>query len=132
MRYLFDACSIYRMAEASETSGLVQQYTCSLVRYELGNILVKENRIFKKITEEEQRKILHFIGKALKFMSFISLIGDEEQILEVAMRYNMTFYDASYVYAARKASATLVTEDGKISKKIEDYVKVVSAADLKV
>jgi predicted nucleic acid-binding protein len=131
MRYLFDACSIYRMAENSETSNLVQQYTCSLVRYELGNILVKENRIFKRITEEEQQKLLHFIGKALNFMGFISLIGDEEKILEVAMKYNMTFYDASYVYAARKASAILVTEDGKIGKKIGDYIKVVSAAGLK-
>lgn len=130
MRYLFDACSIYRMAEASETSNLVQQYTCSLVRYELGNILVKENRIFKKITGGEQRKFLHFIGKALSFMGFVSLIGDEERILEVAMKYNLTFYDASYVYAARKASAILVTEDRKLAGKVGGYVKTAKAEEI--
>ena len=33
------------------------------------------------------------------------------EILEIALKHNLTFYDASYLYASRKHELTLVTED---------------------
>ena len=131
MRYLFDSSSIYRIAFEAETAGkLIDGCTCSLVRYELGNILIKETRIMKTIDESEQKRVLSLIMKALDFMHFVALRGDEVKIIEIGMKYGLTFYDASYVYAAKKASATLVTEDGKLARKVSDYIKTVRAEEV--
>jgi predicted nucleic acid-binding protein len=131
MRYLFDPSSIYRIAFDAETAKkLVDGCTCSLVRYELGNILIKETRIKKTIDESEQKRILQFVMRALDFMHFIALRGDEVKIIEVGMKYGLTFYDATYVYAAKKASAILVTEDEKLAKKVADYIKTTRAAEV--
>lgn len=131
MRYLFDSSSVYRIvSEASTSRKLLYGYTCSLVRYELGNILITETRVRKTMTEDVQKRLLPLMMNSLNFMSFVALKGEESRIVEVAMKYGLSFYDASYVYAARKASAVLVTEDGKLARKIGDYVKTVSADKL--
>lgn len=129
--YLFDSSSVYTIASKGETAKkLVGGCTCSLIRYELGNILVTETRIKKTLDEAEQQQMLQFIMKALDFMRFVTLKGDESKIVEIAMKYNLSFYDAYYVYAAKKVSATLVTEDGKLAKKVENYIKTVRAEEV--
>ncbi len=42
MKYLFDASSIYSVIVQPKTELLIQNYTCDLVRYEIGNILLTE------------------------------------------------------------------------------------------
>lgn len=131
MRYLFDSSSIYKIASEADTSKkLLYGYTCSLVRYELGNILITETRVRKTMTEIEQKRLLPLMMSSLNLVRFIALNGEEGRILEIAIKYGLSFYDASYVYAAKKASAVLVTEDGKLAKKVGDYIKTVRAEEV--
>ncbi len=127
MRYLFDASSVYRTALAADTAKLIRRYTCSLAWYELGNILVTETRVRKALDETEQQHLLQFVSRALSLMAFVGLNGEESKVVAVAMKYGLSFYDASYVYAAKKAAAVLVTEDGKLAKKVKGYVDVINA-----
>ncbi|MDE1850456.1 MAG: type II toxin-antitoxin system VapC family toxin [Candidatus Micrarchaeota archaeon] len=130
MKYVFDSSSIYYLIGSRKASFLSQNYTCDLARYELGNILLKENRINKKISKPEQIILLGAIKQALNLMFFIDIRNNENGILQIANQYSLTFYDAAYVYVAKKIGATLVTEDKILSHKISRYLKTISCTDL--
>lgn len=130
MRLLFDSSSVYKIASEARVEKLLNGYTCSLVRYELGNILITETRVRKTMSEFDQKRLLPAVMDSLKFVRFVALNGEEGKIVDVAMRYGLSFYDASYVYAAKKTSAILVTEDGKLAKKVGDYIKTVKAGEV--
>ncbi len=74
--------------------------------------------------------MLEKIKSALGFMDFLTVRGYEQEVIDLAMEYNLSFYDASYAYIAKKVNATLVTEDDKLSKKISSYVKTIRAKEL--
>lgn len=130
MRYLFDSSSIYSIVGDSRAERLVQNYTCDLARYELGNILVTERNARKTITDSEQKYLLDKISSALNLILILDAKGYEQEVINIATTYNLSFYDASYVYLAKKIKATLVTEDDKLSKKIKEYVDTVKAKEL--
>jgi predicted nucleic acid-binding protein len=46
------------------------------------------------------------------------------------MDYGITFYDASYVWLARKLDLPLVTEDNKLRKAVERELKVLSVDEI--
>lgn len=127
MRYLFDASSIYRLVAAGSADRLVQAYTCSFARYELCNILATEARVRKTIDSTQQKRLLSSIVAALNLMWPVALKGDEERVMGVAMDIGLSFYDAAYAYAAKKASATLVTEDARLARLANKYVAVTDA-----
>ena len=131
MRYLFDSSSIYKIASGANTSKkMLCGYTCSLVRYELGNILINETRVKKTMSEAEQKRLLPLMMSSLNLVRFIALNGEEDKIIEIAMKYGLSFYDASYVYAAKKASAILVTEDMKLAKKVAEYIRTIKEDEI--
>jgi predicted nucleic acid-binding protein len=63
-------------------------------------------------------------------MTIIDIKGAEQEIIKVANWYNLSFYDASYVHIAKKIGAILVTEDDKLSKKINKYIQAIKAEEL--
>ena len=107
--YLLDASAVYpvilRMREK------VMEYShifsvLDLTFYEVGNVLWKEFRRGRL----ENRKIV--VEMFEEFFSEVSVrrMPDMSDILELAARENLTFYDASYLIAARKYGIKLVTE----------------------
>lgn len=130
MRYLFDASSVYTIVKAGKTQLLILSNTCELARYETGNILLTERHKRKTITETEQISLLNLISRSLNLMSILSVRGYEQEIVSLAGKYNLSFYDASYVYLAIKNNATLVTEDSKLVNKIGAYIEVTTASNL--
>ncbi len=130
MRYLFDASSIYAIVKAEKVQLLVLSHTCDLARYEIGNILITERHLRKTMTEAEQRSLLGLIGRSLKLMITVSVNGSEQEVVNLAVRYNLSFYDAAYVFLAKKNNLVFVTEDGKLAKKIGAYVKVIPASEI--
>jgi len=48
----------------------------------------------------------------------------------MANEEGLTFYDASYVAAAESSEATLVSEDEKLKKTANKFVKTVTYSDL--
>ena len=130
MKYFFDASSIYFLSGEGKTVLLVRNYTSSLARYELGNVLLKERKIKKTITEQQQRYLLSSIEKALGFMFDFDIKNNEQEIINAAIRYDLSFYDASYFYLAKKHNSVLVTEDVPLAQKVKLEIKVKSAKEL--
>lgn len=130
MKYLFDASSIYAIVKAEKAQLLILNYTCDLVRYEVGNILLTERHLRKTINEAEQKSLLGLITRSLNLMITLSVNGSEQNIVNLAIKYNLSFYDAAYVYFAKKDNIILVTEDGKLAKKIGTYIEVTTASNL--
>lgn len=130
MVYLFDSSSIYAITAEKRTELLIQNGTCSLARYELGNILITERNLRKRINENEQKYLLSKLAGALGLMKIISIAGYEQSIIDTAIRLGLSFYDASYVHIAKKICAVLVTEDAKLARKIKGYTAVSTAAEL--
>ena len=63
-------------------------------------------------------------------MITLSVSGSEQEVVDLAIKYNLSFYDAAYVSLAKKKDAILITEDAKLEKKISSYTEVTTAADL--
>lgn len=130
MGYLFDSSSIYAIIKAGKTRILVLNDTCDLARYEIGNILLTERNVRKTLTEAEQKFLLDAVTQSLNFMNKINVEENEQGIIDLAIKYGLSFYDASYAYLAKKNDAVLVTEDGKLAKKISKYLMTISASEL--
>jgi predicted nucleic acid-binding protein len=130
MAYVFDSSAIYALAKSGRTLLLVNSYTCGLAQYELGNTLLTERRLMKLISETEQRYLLTAISRALGFMLVRGTRGDEQEIIDISIKYGLSFYDASYVYMAKSLGMVLVTEDNKLAKKVKGYVETLAAEEL--
>lgn len=63
-------------------------------------------------------------------MQIIRITEVKEEALVLALKNDITFYDASYVYPAVKNQWTFVTEDKELRQKIETKVKTLTATQL--
>jgi|SRR5271157_2153368 len=130
MKYLFDSSSIYAAVKAEKAQLLILNGTCDLARYEIGNILITERHLRKTVSETEQIDLLSIIARSLKLMVALNVSGHEQDIVDLAIKYGLSFYDASYTYLAKRNNAVLVTEDAKLAKKIRAYVEVATVLEL--
>lgn len=94
-----------------------------LCRYEFGNVLRTYVRVGKQ-TDEAAAKMLR---KGLGMLIYCEE-PEEEQILEVALASELTFYDATYVACARALGLRLYTRDKEILKSCPDVAFHISDA----
>ncbi len=125
---IFDTSAIFYFIEREEWKKLVNGKTCSLVFYEIGNIIWKRVYLLKTFTEEEGifllKTILEFIKKEMK--------TEEVDFLEtsyLSIKLGITFYDACYVYLAKKNNEALVTLDKELIEKVKKEIVVINAKD---
>ena len=128
MKYLFDSSAIFKAIKENKIDLLAGNGTLEIARYELGNIVWKDYLLQSKITREQARTLTAAIKRALNVMEVHQIISKEEDILETAGQFKITFYDASYAHFAKSKDLTLVTEDLRLAKKIAADVKT-SALD---
>lgn len=112
---IFDASSIYTAIENNSLEKLLDGKTLDLARYELGNVIWK-GILRKNVTPDEGQKLIELISKIISIMG-IHEIGVNGDVLKVAVENNLSYYDASYLYAAISVKDTLVTEDKKLRNK---------------
>lgn len=115
MSLVFDASAIIRLIELEPNKAfdiLRGQYTIDLVYYEIGNYLWK---ISKSSIINIEPLIKAFNG-ALSLMNIVS-IGLNNDVVNLARKMNITYYDAAYVYSAMKLNTKLVTDDKELIKK---------------
>jgi predicted nucleic acid-binding protein len=84
----------------------------------LGNIIWKDCVLHVKISEQEAKIMQKTINHTLNLMELIEITGNEEEILDTAIKLKITFYDASYAYFAKAKDLRLITEDARLIKKI--------------
>jgi len=112
---IYDASSIYRAIEIGAFNKLLEGKTLDLAHYELGNVVWKEVTR-NKISESEGAKLTKFIMKVISLMEILK-IGIKSEVLKVAVNNNLSYYDASYLYASISMKDTLITEDKKLLEK---------------
>lgn len=116
MNRVFDASSIFEVAKGGDSSPLVDGYALTLTPYELGNILSKHAALTHRLTTGEAEEMRRVLNKMLQIMFLYSSEEIEEEILNTAMETHLSYYDASYIHAAKELKAELVTEDTRLAK----------------
>jgi predicted nucleic acid-binding protein len=91
----------------------------SLWRYELGNILWKGLRT-KSLRPAEGSRILD--GAEALIRETVDTL-DAGEILFLAKKHSLSFYDASYVWLARLKGLKLRTRDGEILRHCPDVAR---------
>jgi predicted nucleic acid-binding protein len=113
--YVLDASAIGAILERMKDKGLIYlkgPFILDLTLYELGNIIWKACSLRRVISEEEALEGAKDLAKVLELASRVQLKGgDVEEVMRLAPRLGLTFYDASYLYLAKSKDYVLVTED---------------------
>lgn len=123
MRYIFDSSAIFAAIQLGVGEKVIGGYTTTLAKYELGNIILKEGTIHKRLTAQEQDKLLLAAEHLLKLMQLLDVDGASIKVLETARELKLSFYDAYYLYYSKAMKLPLITEDLKLARKTENVVK---------
>ena len=130
MKYLFDSSAIFKAVKENKVEVLVGNCTLELARYELGNVLWKSLALEGKASGAEIKSLAKIVKRVLSVMEVLQIGCSEEEILEVAGKAKITFYDAAYAYHAMEKNLTLITEDSQLLKKITPKVNASTLSDI--
>lgn len=126
---LFDSSAIINLCNREKALKLFNEWTLDLTIYELGNATWKLTRI-RKIKPDEAFTVLEALtgiyGKMRK-----TKIKNHEKTLKIALKENLTFYDAAYISVAIENNLTLITDDEKLYKAARKYTKVLRSHEVK-
>ncbi len=123
MSYLFDSSSIFDALLREQVKVLKGQFTVDLARYELGNILWKEQALRRTMDAVRMPRLLSIAKRTLSIMNLLPVACREEEIVKLAVRFNVTFYDASYLFLAKDHSLILITEDRNLAHRARGFVQ---------
>ena len=117
MKYLLDSSAFYKLIQNPERSKaiIINSYVLDLTYYEVGNIIWKEYKWGKL---KNFKRAIELISELLDLTTTINISTDDlGEIENLATTLDLTFYDASYVYYAKKLGLNLLTNDRKILEK---------------
>ncbi len=119
MKYLFDSSAIFS-ALLDGGAQAINNYTLDLARYELGNIIWKEFNLHKRLSNVQKDGLIRLVPRIMSDMKVLNVAGRENEVLGIASRFKLSFYDASFVYCAKETGLGLVTQDIKLINKTKD------------
>ena len=129
MKPLFDASSIINLCSERKIERLLEGSTLNLAFYELGNAVWKQTHIHKTLTQEEGGEALAALTEVYRQMREL-IVEDAISILTIAIEEGLTYYDASYIHAAIKNDAVLVTDDRKLHTAASKHVETKTSEEL--
>jgi len=125
--YLFDASPIVNLVKR----GLVKPFADGVALYEPLNAIWKEYQLLKKIDKDTVLLFLDVVSSVFNVIKVLSIRGLEREVFNLALRGDLTVYDASYLYVAMKNKYVLVTDDQKLkSKALKSMLKWFLAVSL--
>jgi predicted nucleic acid-binding protein len=130
MKYLFDSSAIFKAIKENKVEVLVGNCTLELARYELGNVLWKSLALEGKASGAEIKSLAKIVKRVLGVMEVLQISCSEEEILEIANKTKITFYDAAYAYHAMAKNLTLITEDTQLLKKVAPKINALTLSDI--
>ncbi|MEM3974716.1 MAG: type II toxin-antitoxin system VapC family toxin, partial [Ignisphaera sp.] len=83
-----------------------------------------------KIKIETAYKVIELISGIFNVLNLHSVKGFEKEVMDIAVKEGVTFYDASYMYIAMRNKLTLVTDDRKLMSAARKYVNVVTTSEI--
>ncbi len=114
MTLVFDASAIVGLVMSAPRSVVelaAGHHTADLAHYELGNVLWKLARRGLRV-EPIHRAFREVLG-----LLRVERVGLGPDVLELAVKHGITYYDAAYIHLAVRLGGRLVTEDGEILRK---------------
>ena len=127
MKLLFDASAllnIIRLRKQDAYRLLKGNFTLSLTKYEVGNALWKEALLLKRVNINEALETISLIDRVLKTMETVNP-SNPSLTLNLAYKLQTTYYDASYIAASAEKNAKLITDDTKLTRKVEKYINTI-------
>jgi len=115
-KYLLDTSALYPLVLEFREKILLYKdlfVILDLTKYEIGNVIWKE---FKKNKIKDLLTVLQLFKEILSEINELSINKDLDEVEKISIENNMTFYDASYIYIARKHRLKLVSEDKDLLK----------------
>ncbi|ABL78775.1 type II toxin-antitoxin system VapC family toxin [Thermofilum pendens] len=128
--YVFDASSIVNLVKKGSAKVFELGVTLDLALYESLNSVWKEYKLLGRIDRETAANYADVLAKVFEGIKSLSIKGSERDVLEIALKENLTVYDASYLYLAMRDGRTLVTDDRKLRDKASRYVRVLSSDEI--
>jgi len=126
---IFDSSSIINLCGEKKISKLIEGWTINLTFYELGNAVWKQVYAYKTIDENEANKLLDALMEV-----FMRLRKPEKEnsleILKIALKEGLTYYDAAYIQAAIENKLALVTDDKQLLEVGKKYVRVSTSDEI--
>jgi predicted nucleic acid-binding protein len=129
--YLFDASAIVNLIKKGFMKAFIKGFSLNLALYETMNAIWKEHK-FGKIDEETALEYIEVLTMAFKLFEILSIGAYEKEVLKLAVKEELTIYDASYLFLAIKNKLILVTDDEKLKNKSLKYIKVLNSRDIEI
>lgn len=126
---LFDSSAIINLCGEKKIDKLLRGWTINLPFYELGNAVWKQVHVHETLTSDEANTVLDPLIEIFRKLKKPEAEHALE-ILKIALKESLTFYDASYIHAAMENNLTLVTDDEQLNKASNKYVKTITSDEL--
>ena len=119
-KYLIDTSALYPLLISGVPFNAEECAVSSLTEYEIGNVLWRESQQ-KKL--KDPARIAAIFSEALAPLRKFE-VDSLANVLEVAIKWHLTFYDASYAYLAETENLRLVTADMDLLKKCKVAISI--------
>jgi len=129
-RYLFDASSIVNLIKKGTLKGFEEGVTIELALYESLNAVWKEYELLKRIDKDTFMEVIDIVSDLFKVIEMLSIRGCEREVISMALKENVTVYDASYLYIAVKHKLMLVTDDRELKRRASKYIKTLTTNEV--
>jgi len=121
-KYLIDTSSLFNLLSTASQHGqdlLENSFITDLTIFEIGNVLWKrKDSGLKGMPEEKIMALSKVIGNILKEVARCTVTAAEiPDILALAIKRKITFYDASYIHVCNREKIGLISEDVGLRRK---------------
>lgn len=125
---IFDTSSMVKLLIDGEVEKLFDSTVLDLSFYEAGNVFWKKHKLQDELSEKQCKEMIKLLDRLEAEVEVTQ--PDKEEIIDIANRNKITFYDSSYIATAKENNEKLVTEDKKLRKKAEkEEITVLTASD---
>jgi predicted nucleic acid-binding protein len=133
--YLLDASSFMLLIKKADAQTAVrclqESAVLDLTYYEVGNAIWKESTLTKMLSSRESEALVKVAQTVLaKMERIISAVESFCEILDLAKKERLSFYDSSYILLAKEKGLKLLTEDKELYAKAKKHVQVLTIAEL--
>ncbi|BEP17847.1 type II toxin-antitoxin system VapC family toxin [Pyrofollis japonicus] len=122
-RFLLDASVLYKVLENPRryVEFVEESAILDLTIYEVGNAVMVSAR---RGLIDDPLGFLRGFKEVVGLVEVIPItVNDIGEIAKIALETGLTYYDAAYVYKARRHNLVLLTEDKEILRKAPDVSK---------
>lgn len=130
MTYLFDASAIVNLVKKGRLLILSKGSTLELALYESLNAILKEYVLLKKLDHESAVDFVKILAEIFGNIKTESIRGLETEVFNLAAKFGLTIYGASYLLAALNNNLTLVTDDSKLRSALKEILPVKSTEEV--